>query len=188
MLNAKMRYWKRNDPPGFSAVEMIITVGMLGALAAIAIPGILGGIERAGVDGASRLLADDIRLAQSHAISRGGQTRLLVFDSSGVAQVPGGTNITDTSKINSYRIEIRYSPTASWPSINDNVGTNANVLTAWQNLGSLYRGVNVTTSNVLIFSTLGGLVNSTTVLNNVLQGSAGTRTIQTNVIGKATIT
>ena len=186
-MDAKMRFRKRVGPRGFSAIELVITVSMLGALAAIAIPGILGGIQRAGVDGASRLLADDIRLAQSHAISRGGQTRVLVFDSSGVAQVPGGTNITDTSKINSYRIEIRYSPTASWPSIDDTLGANNNVLTPWQNLGSLYRGVSVTTSNVLVFSTLGGLINSTTALNNVLQGPAGTRTIQTNIIGKATI-
>lgn len=175
------------QPKGFNIVEIGIVISMIGIMAGIAVPGVLGSIQRRGVDGASRRLAQDVRLAQSHAISRGGQTRLIAFDDSGVAQIPGGTNVTDTTKANQYRIEIRYSPAAAWPALGDTPGSNANVLTPWQDLRSLYGYVAITSANALVFSTLGGLANSTSALTIVLQGTGGTKTVQTNVIGKATI-
>ncbi|MFB3816674.1 MAG: Tfp pilus assembly protein FimT/FimU [Candidatus Methylomirabilales bacterium] len=174
------------NPRGFNVIEMAIVVSIFLIVAGIAIPGIVGGVQRTGVDGASRRIAEDIRLAQSNAITRGLQARLLIFDQNGVAQVAGGTNITDTTKANLYRIETRTSATASWPALADTPGSNTNVVTAWNNLRSGYGGVNVTTSNVLVFRTLGNL-DATSALDIVLQGSGGTKTVRTSVIGKATI-
>ena len=42
----------RKSPRGMTIVELSITVAILASLTSIAIPGILGGIQRRGVDGA----------------------------------------------------------------------------------------------------------------------------------------
>lgn len=173
----------KQEPTGMTLVEFAITIVILGILSTVAIPGLLGGIHRTGVDGASRQLTEDIRLAQSSAITRGTQTRLIVFDQSGSVPDPG--NLNDPTKANKYRIELRIGPTALWPSLNDNPSTNPNVLTVWQDLGNLYRGVSVTTGSALLFNSQGFLVNSSAPVNTILQGPGGSKTVQTTAIGKA---
>jgi prepilin-type N-terminal cleavage/methylation domain-containing protein len=176
-----------NEPRGMTALELVTVLAILAILSGIAIPGILGGIHRTGVDGASRRLAEDIRLAQSNALTRGMQARLIAFDQTGTAQNPGLSAITDTTKRNMYRIELRSGPSVSWPALSDNPGNNSSVLTVWNDLGRDYRGVALTAGNALIFNTQGFLINSAAALDITLQGSGGTRTVQTSVIGKATI-
>lgn len=181
----KMRQFGR-QPTGMTLIEITTVLVMMGILVAIAIPGILGSIQRAGVDGASRRLAEDIRLAQSTALTRGSQARLIVFDQSGVVPTTP-SNITDSTKANRYRVEIRSSASASWPALSDTPGNNPNVLTEWSDIGSQYRGVAVTTGSAVGFNSLGGITNSTIPATIALQGTGGTRTVQTNLIGKATI-
>jgi type II secretory pathway pseudopilin PulG len=166
-------------------IEIVTVLVMMGIFAAIAIPGILGSIQRAGVDGASRRLAEDIRLAQSSALTRGAQARLIVFDQTGT--VPTSPAITDSARANRYRVEIRSSASASWPALTDTPGSNPNVLTEWHDIGSQYRGVAVITGSAVGFNSIGGLTNSTIPATIVLQGTGGTRTVQINLIGKATI-
>lgn len=175
-------------PRGINIIELSIAVSIVGILAALAIPGILGSIQRSGVDGASRRLAEDIRLAQSNAITRGVQARLVAFDQTGVApNPPSGTNLSDVSKANKYRIEIRSGASATWPAVTDTPGSNSNILTTWHDISGQYRGVVVTTGNALLFNSQGFLANSVIPLTIVLQGSGGTKTVQTSVIGKATV-
>jgi len=174
----------RRRPRGFNILELAIVVAMIGITAGIAIPGIVGGIQRRGSDGASRRLSDDIRQAQSQAITRGAQSRVVVFNQSGTA--PGSSYATDAGKANRYRIEIRTSPSASWPALTDSPGNNANVLTTWNNLAE-FGGVKVTTGNTIVFNSQGFLAISTTPLNVVLSGADGVKTVQTSVIGKATV-
>ncbi len=171
-------------PRGFNIVELFIVIMIIAVVSGIAIPGILGGIQRAGVDGASRRLAEDIRLAQSNALTRGAQARLVAFDRSGAA--PNSGYSTDASKANMYRIEVRSGPSASWPTLGDSPATNANVLTPWNDLGKNYGGVQVTTADTVAFNSQ-GFPNSASAINLVLAGPGGTRTVQTSVIGKATI-
>jgi len=175
----------RHEPTGMTLVECAMTVVVLGILSAIAIPGILGGIHPTGVDGATRRLTEDIRLAQSNAITRGAQTRLIVFDQSGSVPDPG--NLNDPTKANKYRIELRTGPAALWPSLNDNPSTNPNVLTVWQDVGNQYRGVSVTSGSALLFNPQGFLVNSLAPVNTVLQGPGGSKTVQTTAIGRAVV-
>jgi prepilin-type N-terminal cleavage/methylation domain-containing protein len=174
----------RRHPKGFNILELAIVIAMIGITAGIAIPGLIGGIQRRGSDGASRRLSDDIRQAQSQAITRGAQSRVVVFSNSGSA--PGSSYASDAAKANRYRIEIRISPSASWPALTDNPGSNANVLTTWNNLAE-FGGVRVTTGNTVVFNSQGFLANSTATLSVVLVGADGVKTVSTSVIGKATI-
>jgi type II secretory pathway pseudopilin PulG len=185
-MNMKKMCKFRNRAAGMTLVELVTGIIILGVLAAIGIPGILGSIQRTGVDGASRRLTEDIRRAQSNALTRGVQARLIVFDQTGVVPTTP-TAINDTTKANMYRIEIRSGASASWPALTDTPGSNSNVLTVWNDLGAQYHGVAVTTGNAVIFNSLGGLLNATLPASIVVQGSGGTRSVQTNVIGKATI-
>jgi len=173
--------------PGMTLVEFVVTIGIIGVLAGVAIPGILGSIQRRGVDGASRRLTEDIRLAQSTALTRGVQARLVVFDETGTApNLPATGTLSDATKANKYRIEIRTSATAAWPGLSDLPGASSNVITEWNDIASNYRGVVVTTGNTVVFNSMGGLVNSSAP-SIVLEGTGGTRTVQTNLIGRATV-
>jgi prepilin-type N-terminal cleavage/methylation domain-containing protein len=174
-----------SEPNGMTLVEFLTAIVILGILCAIAVPGILGGIQRTGVDGASRRLTEDIRLAQSNAITKGTQTRLVVFDQSGAVPDPG--NLNDPAKANKYRIEMRSGPLAPWPSVNDYPNTNSNVLTVWQDLGTQYRGVAVTQGSAILFNSQGFLMNALAPVNTVLQGPGGSKTVKTTVIGKVTV-
>ncbi len=171
-------------PRGFNIIELFITVAVLGIVCGIAIPGVLGGIQRTGVDGASRRLAEDIRLTQSNALTRGVQARLVAFDQSGSAPNSGYSN--DATKTNRYRIELRNGPLAAWPALTDSPGSNANVLTPWNDLGGLFGGVKVTTADTITFNSQGFPTTASTI-SLVLSGPGGTKTVVTNAIGKATI-
>lgn len=177
----------RGKPQGFTVMELATVVSILGILAMIAIPGMLGAIQRSGVDGASRRLAGDIRYAQSSALARGAQTRLIAFNQSGTAANPGASPLSDAAKANRYRIELRSGASAPWPALTDMPGTNGNVLTVWHDLAGEYRGVAVASGNALVFNSQGFLANSAAPLAIALQGPGGARTIQTSAIGKVAI-
>lgn len=179
-----MQQGRTRTPHGFNIIELTIVVAIFAIVAAIAIPGIVGGIQRRGSDGASRRLAEDIRQTQSQALTRGAQSRVVIFDQAGSA--PGSAFATDTSKANRYRIEIRLSAAAAWPTLTDNPGSNANVLTVWNDLAQ-FGGVRVITGNTMIFNSQGFLASSATPQNVSLQGPDGVKTVQTSVIGKVTI-
>ena len=176
----------RKQACGMTLVELSIVLAIFAGLSSVAIPGIVGGIQRRGVDGASRRLAEDIRLAQSSAITRGMQVRLVAFDQTGTAPNSGLT--TDANRANQYRIEMRAGATASWPALTDTPATNANVLTPWKSIAGGFRGVNVIAGNTMAFNSQGFL--SGTGSPNVtvtMQGPGGSKSVQTNSIGKATI-
>ena len=172
---------------GYTLIELVIVVAIMTVISGFALPGVLGGIQRKGVDGAARRVTEDVRLAQSTALTRGIQARLIVFDQTGVAANPGFSNVTDATKANMYRIEMRNSPSAAWPALTDYPGVGSNVLTAWFPLNSDFKGVSVTAGNTLVFNSQGFLVNSTSPLNVALQGTASSKTVVTSVIGKTTI-
>jgi prepilin-type N-terminal cleavage/methylation domain-containing protein len=185
-MNRKQQ--KIREAKGLTLIELIITVSILGIMAFVAMPGILGGIQRAGVNGASRQLTEDIRLTMSNALTRGVQARLVLFDQTGQAlnPNPGGTTLNDVTKANKYRIEVRTSPSASWPAVSDTLGGNTNVLTEWKDIAQDYRGVRVTTGNTVQFNS-NGFLTVTANQDVAVQGSGGTKTVRTSPIGKATI-
>jgi type IV fimbrial biogenesis protein FimT len=179
---------------GYTLIEMLTVVAIFAILSAFAIPGVLGSTHRRGVDGAGRRLADDIRLAQSSAITQGKQTRLVAFSADGVA--PGAsttagdncaTSVTDSSKANMYRIEARNSATDSWPALTEYPTTNGNVLTVWYKLSSDYGTVSITTGNTVCFNSRGFLPYAGSSQEILIAGQGGTKRVQTSLIGKASI-
>ena len=182
-----MARWLRcsRSPKGFTLIELSTVVSIVGVLATIGMPGLIGGIQRTGADGASRQLTEDIRLTHHTSFSRGYPTRIIIFNSSGVAQNPTGADLTDTTKANMYRVEMRAG--SSWPALSQTRSTTADVLTDWNNLPSNFRGVTVTTGRVIAFNPQGFLADSAASLDATVQGVGGTKTVRTSVIGKATI-
>jgi prepilin-type N-terminal cleavage/methylation domain-containing protein len=175
----------KERPAGMTLVELATVVSILGILALIGVPGIIGGIQRTGVDGASRRLAEDLRLAQATALTQGVQARLVAVQTDGTAPNSGWSD-PESTKANMYRIETRSSATATWPSPTADPGGDSNVQTVWNTLSKDYKGISIASGNTVVFNSQGFLANSTSALDITLNGPGGTRTVRTSVIGRAT--
>lgn len=180
----------QREARGVTLIELLIVISILGTIMGIALPGILGGIARTGVDGAARQMTDAVRLAQAAAVGQGKQARLIVFSEAGVA--PKGATaaadkcaspVTDTTKANKYRIELRDSAGANWPALTVTPGPNSNVLTIWYDLSKDY-AVTIANANTICFNSQGFLAYSASALPLTLSGRGGTKTVQTSMIGR----
>lgn len=146
-------------------------------------PNVLEAIQRYRADAAPRQVMADLRLAQSHAIARGVQTRIVIFNGDGQAT---GAGYADASMANRYRLEAR--PTGgAWPGLADTMTTDANVLTEWIDLGA-YRQ-RVVQANAVGFTSRGTLLNAAGPITIVLRTDPGgpQRTVQTNPVGRVTV-
>ncbi len=170
---------------GVSLVEVVTAMAISAILAGISLPNMLNVIQSYSADGAARQVMADLRYAQTQAISRGMQARLVIFNANGVATGSGYAN--DATRANTYRLEARLTGGA-WPAVSDTPATNANVLTPWQDLAHDYRQ-GVTQANAVAFTSRGSLQNSAAALTIALQTLPAGRahTVATNPTGKVTI-
>lgn len=152
---------------GFSLPELLVAVGLLGILSAIAMPFFIDTIRNSDFNAAVRQVASDARSARSLAVSKGGSYRLQTQD-------------------NSYRLERRNPTSGSWELVE---GTPN-----WQDLSTLYGGVtiqSVSTVDGAIFNSTGASVNTNNGLQSVsitLRKSDGaTKLIQVNPAGNVRI-
>jgi prepilin-type N-terminal cleavage/methylation domain-containing protein len=79
---------------GFSLIEVVVVLGIIGALAAAATPSIQEMIVKRRVQGAARDLANMFQIARSQAI-RTGNFQIVFFGPPGTTD-PAGTALTDT--------------------------------------------------------------------------------------------
>lgn len=175
--------WRRRKPAGYTLIEMIMGVILMAIMAGISMPAMLMLIQRYRADAAPRQVMADLRFAQSQAIARGMQARLVIFNAVGQAT---GTTYVDTAKANQYRVEAR--PTGgAWPALSDTVASNANVLSEWVDLGTSYRQ-SVTQANAVAFTSRGSL-QSVSSLSIVLQTmpAGAVRTVRTHPGGQVEV-
>ncbi len=175
----------RRAAAGYSALELVVGMAISAILAGISMPNMLHVIQSYAADGAARQVMADLRYAQTQAVARGMQARLVIFDANGVATGSGYAN--DAARANTYRLEAR--PTGgAWPAVADTPATNASVLTPWQDLAHDYRQ-RVTQANAVAFTSRSSLQNSAATLTIGLQTLPAGRghTVATNPTGKVTI-
>jgi prepilin-type N-terminal cleavage/methylation domain-containing protein len=85
----------KNRRAGFSLIEVVVVMGIIAVLAAMAIPSIQDMIERRRLQGAARDLANMFQIARSQAI-RTGNYHIVFFGPPGTTD-PAGTVLTDAS-------------------------------------------------------------------------------------------
>ena len=166
---------------GYTFMEVSVGVAITGIMAAISMPNMVETIQRHRADGASRQVMADLRYAQSQAISRGMEGRIVIYSDAGVAT--GSGNANDAAKANRYRVELR--PTGgAWPAVTDTMASNSNVLSEWLDLAHDFNQ-SVTTPNAVVFTSRGSLQNSASNLNIVLQtrSTGRVRTVRTHLSG-----
>ncbi len=165
---------------GYTLMEIAICSSIAAVMTGISMPAMMNTIQTYRADGAPRQLMGDLRYAQSQAIARGMEARVVIYSATGVAT--GSGYATDATQANRYRVEAR--PTGgAWPAATDSMATNANVLSAWLDLGRDYRQT-VTTANAVVFTSRGSLQNSAASLNIVMATAGGrTRTVRTHPSG-----
>jgi len=86
---------RRSHRAGFSLIEVVVVIGIIAALAAMAVPSIQDMIERRRLQGAARDLANMFQIARSQAI-RTGNYQIVFFGPPGTTD-PAGTVLTDAS-------------------------------------------------------------------------------------------
>jgi len=157
---------KMRQQSGFSITELLVAVGILVIIAAVAMPYLLDTIRNSEFNAAIRQVASDARFARSLAVSRGGYYRL---------QTQG----------NSYRLEHSNSA-SSW--------TSPDAITDWQDLSSLYGGAtiqSVSAADGAIFNSTGASVDSSNSVRSItitLQKPDGTsKVIQVGSTGNVKI-
>lgn len=141
------------DRRGFTAMELIIVMVILGIMAMLSYPSIRTALLQLRINSATRELAGAARQAQSEAVRRGGQARLVVCDR--VGGNPDGSSGCAAAFANQYRIQWHSTTVwnANWPALagpaNPNPGagvTNTNI-SPLSNIPVSYTGVVVLPGN-----------------------------------------
>lgn len=117
---------------GFSTLELVVVVVVVGIITAAGIPALLTTIQRYRTRAGAELVTTDLRRAQSLAMTSGASHRLMVQDC-----------LSGPTPCKRYRIERQTSGT-TWPAIMDSTGNNSNVLQDWLDLQSVHSGVRIT--------------------------------------------
>ncbi len=145
---------------GITLLQLVVGAAVVAVLAAISLPAFFLAMQNFRFRGAVDQVVGDLRRARSLAVTRG--------------PYEAGFHVSDSPR--QYRVELRCTsgcPSLLWPADADTPASNANVITMWQNISTLYLGVTVSRpvgadSNPLdriIFNSLGNSV-ATTLQNH----------------------
>ena len=137
---------------GITLLQFLIAAAIVAILAAISLPAFLLAMQNFRFRGAVDQVVGDIRRARALAVTQG--------------TYEAGFHVSAAPR--QYRIE-RRTPGGLWPADADTPSSNANVITLWQNVSTLYLGVTVSrpvdavsaTLDRIIFNSLGNSVATT---------------------------
>ena len=142
---------------GFTLVELMIVVALMGILSAIAVPNIMGQMPRYRLNGAARQVMSDLLSARMEAVSQNNEFRILFLDSKRY------TILNDA----------------------DNDGSSdAGETTETKDLSTDYSDVSIAANNDPVFQPRGTASNLATI---TLTNSAGTRNISISSTGRVKI-
>ncbi len=134
---------------GITLVQLMVGAGVVAILAAISIPALLLAMQNFRFRAAVDQVVGDLRRARALAVTEG--------------TYEAGFHVSASPR--QYRIE-RRTPGGVWPADTATPSSNANVITLWQNISTLYLGVTVSrpvdaasaTLDRIIFNSLGNSV------------------------------
>ena len=137
---------------GITLLQFLIAAALVAILAAISLPAFLLAMQNFRFRGAVDQVVGDIRRARALAVTQG--------------TYEAGFHVSAAPR--QYRIERRITG-GLWPADTDTPSSNANVITLWQNVSTLYLGVTVSrpvdaasaTLDRIIFNSLGNSVATT---------------------------
>jgi len=118
---------------GYTLVEILVGVVMLGIIAGVSLPSFVGFMERSRLDAAVRQLAEDVREARSRATTKGWEYRIFGYNSTGTSPFR-----------NQYRLMGRSSAAIAWPADTATSFESATQLAGvWINFNTAFPGVRV---------------------------------------------
>ncbi len=134
---------------GVTLVQLMVGAGVVAILAAISLPALLVAMQNFRFRGAVDQVVGDIRRARALAVTQG------TFEA--------GFHVSASPR--QYRIE-RRTPGGVWPADTATPSSDANVITLWQDISTLYLGVTVSrpvgavspSLDRIIFNSLGNSV------------------------------
>src|SRR3990172_8908614 len=111
---------------GITLLQVLVGAAVVAILAAISLPAFLLAMQNFRFRGAVDQVVGDIRRARALAVTQG--------------TYEGGFHVSASPR--QFRIERRITG-GLWPADTDTPSSNANVITLWQNISTLYLGVTV---------------------------------------------
>lgn len=172
---------------GITLLQVLVGAAVVAILAAISLPAFLLAMQNFRFRGAVDQVVGDIRRARALAVTQGRQVG-----------IEAGFRVSASPR--QYRIELRCIATGpgcsstSWPADTDSPSSNANVITLWQNISTLYLGVTVsqpidatsTTLPRIIFNSLGNSVATAPISITISNPLGRSCLLQVTTIGSVT--
>jgi len=171
-----------SDSYGFSIVELMAAIFLMGALALITTPPLIEIVRSSRLNGATRQIAGDVRQARAQAVGTGWQFRL--------AGVSAGSSHV---RRNHYRLMSRASSAVTWPTVGDPPSTSATLVVGeWVDLGREFYGIQLNPDDsgqfALAFDTRGSPIEMSLSFSPLqVESDLGVKSVSVSTLGSVRV-